>query len=69
LNARIAAAELLIAMLDNGRALEDALEQTASYRRLEGRDRAFARALATAGVRRLGSVDAVLSRMLQRPLP
>ena len=69
MNARIAAAELLIAMLDNGRALEDALEQTASYRKLEGRDRAFARALATAGVRRLGSVDAVLSRMLQRPLP
>ncbi|MBX9745382.1 MAG: methyltransferase domain-containing protein [Hyphomonadaceae bacterium] len=69
MNARVAAAELLIAVLDNGRALEDAMEQTQSYNRLEGRDRAFARALATAGLRRLGSVNAVLSRMLERPLP
>ncbi len=69
MNARIAAAELLIAVLEDGRALEDALEQTQSYNRLEGRDRAFARALATAGLRRLGSINAVLSQMLQRPLP
>jgi len=68
-NARIAAAELLIAVLEDGRALEDALDQTQSYNRLEGRDRAFARALATAGLRRLGSINAVLSQMLQRPLP
>lgn len=69
MNARIAAAELLIVVLEDGRALEDALEQTQSYNRLEGRDRAFARALATAGLRRLGSINAVLSQMLQRPLP
>ena len=69
MNARIAAAELLIAVLEDGRALEDALDQTQSYNRLEGRDRAFARALATAGLRRLGSINAVLSQMLQRPLP
>jgi 16S rRNA (cytosine967-C5)-methyltransferase len=69
LNARIAAAELLIAVLDNGRALEDALTQTQSYAQLEGRDRAFARALATAGLRRLGGVNTVLSRFLERPLP
>jgi 16S rRNA (cytosine967-C5)-methyltransferase len=68
-NARIAAAELLIAVMDHGRALEDALEQTPSYSALAGRDRAFARALATAGLRRLGSVNAVLSQMLERPLP
>lgn len=69
MNARIAAAELLIAVMDHGRALEDALEQTPSYNALAGRDRAFARALATAGLRRLGSVNAVLSQMLERPLP
>lgn len=69
MNARIAAAELLIAVLDRGRALEDALDQTASFNALEGRDRAFARALATAGLRRLGSVNAVLARFLERPLP
>lgn len=69
MNARVAAAELLIAVMDRGRALEDALEQTPSFNALEGRDRAFARALVTAGLRRLGSVNAVLSRFLQRPLP
>jgi 16S rRNA (cytosine967-C5)-methyltransferase len=69
LNARVAAAELLIAVMDRGRALEDALEQTPSFNALEGRDRAFARALVTAGLRRLGSVNTVLSRFLERPLP
>ena len=69
MNARVAAAELLIAVMDRGRALEDALEQTPSFNALEGRDRAFARALVTAGLRRLGGVNAVLSRFLDRPLP
>jgi 16S rRNA (cytosine967-C5)-methyltransferase len=69
LNARVAAAELLIEVLDRGRALEDALDQTPSFDALEGRDRAFARALATAGLRRCGGLNAVLSRFLERPLP
>ena len=69
MNARIAAAELLIAVLDHGRALEDALAETLSFAALEGRDRAFARALATAGLRRLGGVNAVLARFVDRPLP
>ena len=69
MNARIAAAELLVAVMDRGRALEDALDETASFNILEGRDRAFARALVTAGLRRLGGVNAVLSRFLERPLP
>ena len=69
MSARVAAAELLIAVLDHGRALEDALDSTPSFGALEGRDRAFARALATAALRRLGAIDVVLSRFLQRPLP
>lgn len=69
MNPRVAAAELLIAVLDRGRALEDALNETQSFAALEGRDRAFARALATAGLRRLGGVNAVLSQFLERPLP
>ena len=69
MSARLAAAELLIAVLDHGRALEDALDSTPSFGTLEGRDRAFARALATAALRRLGAIDTVLSRFLQRPLP
>ena len=69
MSARRAAAELLVAVMDRGRALEDAMAETPSFSALEGRDRAFARALVTAGLRRLGSVDTVLSEFLQRPLP
>lgn len=69
MSARLAAAELLVAVMDRGLALEDALGETPSFARLEGRDRAFARALVTAGIRRLGGVNAVLSRFLERPLP
>lgn len=69
MNARIAAAELLVDVMDRGRPLDEALNETASFNALEGRDRAFARALVTAGLRRLGSVNAVLARFLERPLP
>ena len=69
MNARVAAAELLMTVMDRGRALEDALDVVPSFNALQGRDRAFARALATAGLRRLGGVNAVLSRFLDRPLP
>jgi 16S rRNA (cytosine967-C5)-methyltransferase len=69
LSARRAAAELLVAVMDRGRALEDALAETPAYDALEGRDRAFARALVSAGLRRLGGINAVLSHFLERPLP
>ncbi len=69
MTARRAAADLLVAVMDRGRALEDALSETPSFNALEGRDRAFARALVTAGLRRLGGINAVLSRFLDRPLP
>jgi 16S rRNA (cytosine967-C5)-methyltransferase len=55
--------------MERGRALEDALVETPSFNALEGRDRAFARALVTAGLRRLGGIDTVLSEFLDRPLP
>ncbi|MBL8551748.1 MAG: methyltransferase domain-containing protein [Hyphomonadaceae bacterium] len=66
---RLAAAEIVSAVLDEGRTLEAALAQTHSFKALEGRDRAFARAIASATLRRLGGIDAVLARFVQRPLP
>ena len=69
MTARRAATDLLVAVMDRGRALEDALNETPSFNALEGRDRAFARALVTAGLRRLGGINAVLSEFLARPLP
>jgi 16S rRNA (cytosine967-C5)-methyltransferase len=56
-------------VLEHGRSLDDALMETESFSGLTGRDRAFARALASAALRRLGSIDAVLGAFLQRPLP
>jgi 16S rRNA (cytosine967-C5)-methyltransferase len=55
--------------MERGRPLEDALAETPSYNELEGRDRAFARALASESLRRLGSINAVLAGFLDRPLP
>lgn len=69
MNARVAAADLLVAVLDHGQSLDDALDRTPSFAALEGRDRAFARAITTAALRRLGGIDAVLAQFLQRPLP
>lgn len=69
MTARRAATDLLVAVMDRGRALEDALGETPSFKALEGRDRAFARALVTAGLRRLGGINTVLSQFLDRPLP
>jgi 16S rRNA (cytosine967-C5)-methyltransferase len=59
----------LVAVLDEGRTLADALAQVQSFEALSGRDRAFARAIATTTLRRLGGIDAVLAQFLQKPLP
>ncbi len=69
MSARRAAAELLVAVMERGQGLDDALATTPSFAALAGRDRAFARALVGAGLRRLGGVNAVLGRFLERPLP
>lgn len=68
MNARRAAADLLAAV-ENGHALDDALALTPSYDALAGRDRAFARAMATETLRWQGALDAVLAHFLQKPLP
>ena len=67
--ARRAAAALLSAVTDEGRTLDDALVDTASFAALDGRDRAFARAIASAALRRLGGIDAVLAHFIARPIP
>jgi 16S rRNA (cytosine967-C5)-methyltransferase len=66
---RRAAADVLTAVLDEHRTLEDALARTRSFTALEGRDRGFARAIASATLRRLGVLDFVLSQFIDIPLP
>jgi 16S rRNA (cytosine967-C5)-methyltransferase len=67
----MAALALLRAVLDRRQPLDDALAQSLSRGPLkgcEGRERAFARLLATTVLRRLGQIDAVLDVFLETPL-
>lgn len=66
--ARIAAAELLIETIENKRMLDEALASVVSYNELQGPDRGFARAMASAALRQLGRIDRGLTPFLNRPL-
>ncbi len=69
---RAAALALLEAVLERHQALDDAvasaLEDGGRLARLEARDRAFARLLASTVLRHLGQLDEVIGRCLERPL-
>lgn len=67
-SARAVAFELLRAVLDRRRPLEDALAETTQIERLAPRDRAFARLLVATVLRRLGQVDRIIGDCLERPL-
>lgn len=64
---RRAARDLLDATLENRRPLEEALEALPA--RLDPRDRAAAHRIAAAVLRRLGSLDEILSRFLRKEPP
>lgn len=66
--ARLAAAHLLMTVLEERRTLDEALATTPSFESLSGPDRAFARAMTSAALRHLGRIDAGLAPFLDRPL-
>ena len=66
--ARAVALDLLGAVLDRRQALDEALEAQRDLRRLETRDRAFARLLVATVLRRLGQLDALIDGCMTRPL-
>ena len=66
--ARQAAADLLIETFDNRRTLDEAMTVSESYSRMQGADRGFARAMASAALRQLGRIDKGLAPFLSRPL-
>jgi 16S rRNA (cytosine967-C5)-methyltransferase len=68
LASRRAALELLIACLDKGQPLDDALARHTGFAALAPRDRAFVRLLLATTLRRLGEIDTVLGAMIERPL-
>lgn len=67
LAARMAALELLGAVLDQRKPLDQALEQTQSFKSLPARDRAFCRMLVTTAIRRLGQVDDLITKAENKP--
>ena len=66
---RHAALDILAAVLDRKRPLEEAFDEALSGSGLAPRDRAFTRLLAATVIRRLGQIDDALSGMVDRPLP
>lgn len=65
---RLAAAQLLMSVLEERRTLDDALGAIESFDTLSGPDRGFARAMASAALRYLGRIDLGLAPFLDRPL-
>lgn len=66
--ARRAAADLLFLTLEKRRTLDQAMSESAPFGDLDGSDRAFARAIASAALRELGRIDLALAPLLSRPL-
>ena len=68
LSPRRVALDVLVACLDRGQPLDDALARHPGFVELDPRDRAFVRLLLATTLRRLGEIDEVLGGMIERPL-
>lgn len=68
LNPREAALNAFLAMEAEGTALDSALSAQPGYKAMDARDRAFARAILAAAVRRRGTLEAVFNTFLDKPL-
>jgi 16S rRNA (cytosine967-C5)-methyltransferase len=68
-DSRTVAFEILAQVLERRRPLDQAIAAHEGFPRLEPRDRAFVRNLLATTLRRLGQIDAVLSRCLAHELP
>jgi 16S rRNA (cytosine967-C5)-methyltransferase len=67
-DSRRVALDVLVACLDKGQPLDDALSRHPGFPALDPRDRAFVRLLLATTLRRLGEIDVVLGAMIERPL-
>ena len=68
LASRRAAVDVLMACLDKGQPLDDALAGHRGFAALDPRDRAFVRLLLATTLRRLGEIEEVLSGLMNKPL-
>ncbi len=67
-DSRRIALDVLVACLDKGQPLDDALARHPGFPALDPRDRAFVRLLLATTLRRLGEIDTLLGAMIERPL-
>jgi 16S rRNA (cytosine967-C5)-methyltransferase len=67
-NVRRAAADLLFLTLEKRRTLDQAMAESAPFEEIDGPDRGFARAIASAALHELGRIDLALAPLLSRPL-
>src|SRR6478735_10303436 len=68
LASRRAAVDVLMACLDKGQPLDDALAGHRGFTALDPRDRAFVRLLLATTLRHLGEIEGVLSGLITKPL-
>lgn len=66
--ARIVALEILQEVLDRGRPLDSVLASHASLAKVPERDRAFLRHLVITSLRHVGEIDALLAKLMKKPL-
>jgi len=66
---RHAALSAVMAVHKSGTALDGGLASHPDWKRMEARDRGFARAIATSAIRRDGALRAALDTLIERPLP
>ena len=66
--ARLAAAELVLVAMEGASDFDAAMDKSRTFKRLQGPDRGFARAMAGAALRAVGRIDWALGGMLKRPL-
>lgn len=69
LSTRSVALDILDAVVERSRPLDDLLESHPGLAGLEERDRAFVRVLVATALRRLGQLDDLIGRCLSTPLP
>ena len=65
---RLAAAELVLVAMEGASDFDAAMDKSRTFKRLQGPDRGFARAMAGAALRAVGRIDWALGGMLKRPL-
>ena len=67
-SSRLAAAQIVLKIMQEGLDMDEALADSEAFDALEGADRGFARAIASSTLRTIGRIDGALAGFLDRPI-